>query len=53
MRVYCDTDTLFHNIAKHLNQPAVQAELNALQLLLSFVAFTSGKDCNFEGTARA
>lgn len=34
MRVYCDTDALFHNIEKHADQPEVQAELDALQFLL-------------------
>ncbi len=34
MRVYCDTDTLLHNIERHADQPRVQAELDALRFLL-------------------
>ena len=34
MRIYCDTDTLSHNVERHANQPEVRAELDALRLLL-------------------
>jgi hypothetical protein len=34
MRVYCDTDTLFHNIEKHADQAKARAELDALRFLL-------------------
>ena|ERR1017187_5031513 len=34
MRVYCDTDTLSHNIERHADQPEVRAELDSLRFLL-------------------
>lgn len=35
MRVYCDTDTLFHNTKRHADQRHVLTELNALTILLN------------------
>jgi hypothetical protein len=35
MHVYCDSDTLFHNIARHRDDPKAQTELTALTHLLA------------------
>jgi hypothetical protein len=35
MKVYCDSDTLFHNIARHKDTPKAQTELDALTRLLA------------------
>ena len=35
MRVYCDTDTLFHNTQRHADQCDVKIELQALTFLLT------------------
>jgi hypothetical protein len=36
MQVYCDTDTLFHNVQRQSNEPKTRVEMHALQHLLNF-----------------
>jgi hypothetical protein len=49
MRVYCDTDTLFHNIERHADQPRVKLELDALLYLLKQVCCWQDRNAEVSG----